>query len=204
MESETVTLDIDEYRLLVAMRYLNACEAICRGLKNACGTNDFFFLVSLRSFIEYSRRGIWFLVWATDEQVRQAEDLTFEKPGSPPVAAMDELIVKAMGKGNRSPLRTMVKGTNTTFIDCLHALTHGNPISVRFTGLGLEKIFDVNGLLAKAELDLDIFRVLVYRRKLGEKFEDIWKVLSPISDQPTTLRTNALIAADLLMKSGKI
>src|SRR5271170_570399 len=152
MESETVTLDIDEYRLLVAMRYLNACEAICRGLKNACGTNDFFFLVSLRSFIEYSRRGLWFLAWATEEQLRQAEDLTFERPGSPSVAAMDELIIKAMGKGNRSPLRTKVKGTNTTVIDCLHALTHGNPISVRLTGLGLDKIFDVKGMLARSEL----------------------------------------------------
>lgn len=204
MDSETKDLDINEYRLLVAMRYLNASEDICRGLKHECGTNDFFFLVSLRSFIEYSRRGIWFLVWATDEQLKQAEDLTFEHPGSPSVAAMDELIVKAMGKGNLSPLKTKIKGTKTRFIDCLHALTHGNPISVRLVGLGLDKFFNVNGLLARAELDLDIFKVIVYRRLLGEKIENIWKILAPISNQPEAVRANALIAADLLKKSGKI
>jgi hypothetical protein len=35
------------------------------------------FLVTLRSFIEHSRRGIWFLARAGEEKLKKAEHLTF-------------------------------------------------------------------------------------------------------------------------------
>jgi hypothetical protein len=81
--SEVVQLNADQYRLLVAVRYLNAGEALCKGLQSQQGINDFYFLVTLRSFIEYTRRGIWFLAWASEEDLRKAERLTFKQPGSP-------------------------------------------------------------------------------------------------------------------------
>src|ERR1019366_9005314 len=86
--SDIVQLEMDQYRLLVALRYLNASEAICNGLQRQRGVNDFHFLVTLRSFIEYTRRGIWFLAWASEEKLRAAGTLTFDRAGSPGLAAM--------------------------------------------------------------------------------------------------------------------
>jgi hypothetical protein len=63
----------------VAVRYLNASEAFFNGLKQQQGKNDFHFLVTMRSFIEYTRRGIWFLVWSVDHELEIAEQLTFER-----------------------------------------------------------------------------------------------------------------------------
>lgn len=94
MPNSVVDLDIEKYRLLVAMRYLNS------------SANDFHFLVTLRSFMEYTRRGIWFLVWADEETLRAAERLTFQKPGSPGLMAMDKLVNEALGKGRVSHLET--------------------------------------------------------------------------------------------------
>ena len=68
----TVLTDLTNYRLLVAIRYLNASEELWRGLKEEQGTNDFHFLVTLRSFIEYTSRGIWFLAWATEKRLERA------------------------------------------------------------------------------------------------------------------------------------
>jgi hypothetical protein len=86
----------------------------------------------MRSFIEYTRRGVWFLAWAIDEQVRVVKKLTFQKPGSPSVAATDKLINESLGLGKLSHLLAPVKDINNEqFLDCLHALTHGNSISGR-------------------------------------------------------------------------
>ncbi len=199
-----VQLDGDQYRLLVAVRYLNASEAICKGLQRQRGVNDFHFLVTLRSFIEYTRRGIWFLAWASDKFLRRAEHLTFRKIGDPNLAAMDAMINKALGKARVSPLMDKLPGINEPFLQCLHALTHGHPISVRMTTFGLDKIFNTAELLARVELDLDIFRVLLYRRVLGEDIGAIWKMLAPIRNRPADLRANARIAAHLLQQSNKL
>jgi hypothetical protein len=202
--SDVVQLDRGQYRLLVALRYLNASELICKGMQTQRGVNDFYFLITLRSFIEYSRRGIWFLVWASDEILRQAEVPTFGQPGSPPLVEMDAMINDALGQGKVSHLKDKLQGINEPFLDCLHALTHGNPISVRMTTYGLDRIFNTEKLLAKVELDLDVFRVVVYRRALGDDIGAIWKMLGPIHNQPAEVRGNALIAAHLLQQSGKL
>jgi hypothetical protein len=201
--SDIVQSDMDQYRLLVAARYLNASEDICKGLQRQRGVNDFHFLVTLRSFIEYTRRGIWFLAWASEKTLRKAEKLTFERPGSPDLASMDAMINEALGKGKASPLMDKLPGINEPFLNCLHALTHGNPIAVRMTAFGLDKIFDTEGLLAKVELELDIFRIVFYRRMLGEDINAIWKMLAPIHNRPADVRANVRIAAHLLQRSGK-
>ncbi len=202
--SDIVQLDRGQYRLVVALRYLNACEAICKGMQTQRGVNDFYFLITLRSFIEYSRRDIWFLVWASDEILRQAEKPTFKQPSSPPLVEMDAMINDALGQGKVSHLKDKLQGINEPFLHCLHALTHGNPISVRMTTYGLDKIFNTQKLLARVELGLDIFRAVLYRRILGEDIGGIWKMLGPIHDQPAEMRGNAQIAAHLLMQSGKL
>lgn len=201
--SDVVQLDEDEYRLLVAAQYLNASEAIYKGLRRQRGVNDFHFLVTLRSFIEYTRRGIWFLVWANRESLRKAEQLTFKEPGSPRLASMDAMINQALGEGKVSHLNNKLPGINEPFLHCLHALTHGNPISVRMIAFGLDKIFNTAGLLARAEMDLAVFRVLLYRRMMGEDIAGIWKMLAPIHNRPDDMKANALIAAHELKQSGK-
>ena len=182
--------------MLVAIRYLNASQAIFNGLKQQQGKNDFHFLVTIRSFIEYTRRGIWFLVWAMDYELEIAEQLTFDRAGSPSLVEMDKMINDALGRGHISPLVEKVALINNEpFIDALHALTHGNPISVRMFGFGLNKIFQTNMLLLRAELELNWFRVLLYRRVLGEDLCDIWNILKPINNQPEAMRSAAVKAA---------
>ncbi len=200
--SKVVQLKVDQYRLVVAMRYLNASEAIFKGLQRQRGVNDFHFLVTLRSFIEYTRRGIWFLAWASEKRLRKAEDLTFREAGSPDLKTMDAMINEALGAGKVSHLMDKLPGINEPFLHCLHALTHGNPISVRMTTFGLDKIFNTGQLLARAELDLDIFRVVLYRRVLGDHTNAIWQVLTPIHNRPADVRANVLAAAQLLQQSG--
>jgi hypothetical protein len=202
--SDIAQLDINQYRQVVALRYLNASEDLCKGLQRQRGVNDFHFLVTLRSFIEYTRRGIWFLAWASEKAIRKAERLTFERPGSPDLASMDAMINEALGDGKVSPLMNNLPGINEPFLNCLHALTHGNPISVRMTTFGLDKIFNTAGLLAKVELDLGIFRIILYRRMLGEDINAIWKMLAPIHNRPADVQANVLIAAHLLQQSGKL
>jgi hypothetical protein len=202
--NDFVQLESDQYRLLVAVQYLNASETICKGLQRQRGVNDSHFLVTLRSFIEYTRRGIWFLVWADEEALKKARKLTFKAPGSPRLVAMDAMINEALGKGKASTLMNKTPGINEPFLDCLHALTHGNPISVRMIAFGLDKIFDCAGLLAKAEIELGIFRIIFYRRMLGDGINAIWRMLASIHDRPDDVQANVLIAADLLKKSGKL
>ena len=203
MAKDTVQLTLEQYRKFVAVQYLNASAFLYDGLKCQQGKNDFHFVVSMRSFIEYTRRGIWFLAWASDEQVRAVKKLTFQKPGSPGVAAMDKLINEALGLGKVSHLMAPVRDINNEpFLDCLHALTHGNPISVRMVAFGVDKMFKTNMLLIRAETDLNLFRILLYRRMLGEELKNIWKMLGGIHNQPDTIRTNVRIAAHLVKQAG--
>jgi hypothetical protein len=198
-----VQLPADKYRLLVAVRYLNASDELFKGLKQLQSKNDFHFVVTMRSFIEYTRRGIWFLVWAKKAKLQAAEHLTFERPDSPPLAEMDRLINKALGNGNVSHLLDPIPPINNEpFINALHALTHGNPISVRILGFGLDKIFQTNMMLARAELELNWFRVLLYRRMLREEFADIWKLLRPIHNRPLEMRNAAIQAGKDVHKAG--
>lgn len=203
MGNETVSLDYKQYRQLVAVQYLNAADQIFKGLKQQQGTNDFHFVVTLRSFIEYTRRGIWFLVWATDDQIKEASELTFERPGSPGLVAMDQMINVALGNGNISHLSTPVPPINNEpFVDALHALTHGNPISVRMFAFGLSNIFHTDKLLQRAELELDWFRLLLYRHMLGDSFADLWKLIMPIHNDPTEMRRLVLEAAKRVKDAG--
>jgi hypothetical protein len=199
----TVSLSLDKYRLLVAVQYLNASDALFAGLERQQATNNFHFLVTLRSFIEYTRRGVWFLAWASEDRLREVKNLTFDRPGSPDLAAMDAKIQKALGQGNKSPLLAPIKEINgEPFINCLHALTHGNPISVRMLSFGLDHIFQTNMLLLKAETDLNLFRILLYRKMLGENLKDVWKMLSTIHNQPEAMKTNAKVAAHQVKTAG--
>jgi hypothetical protein len=200
--TDTALLTASKYRLLVAIRYLNASEALFKGMEKQRGVNDLHFLVTLRSFIEYTRRGIWFLAWASNQQLRSAERLTFQRSGSPHLVRMDEMINKALGLGRVCHLLRKVDRVNEPFLDCLHALTHGNPISVRMFGIGLEKIFQVEKLLLRAEMELNMFRILVYRRAVGEELNSVWSILAPINDRPDDMKTNAKIAGVNVKKAG--
>jgi hypothetical protein len=157
----------------------------------------------MRSFIEYTRRGIWFLVWADDEHVMNVRKLTFQKPGSPSVPKMDAMINQALGEGNVSHLTRPIKEINNEpFLDCLHALTHGNPISVRMISFGVDKIFEIDKLLLRAETDLNLFGILLFRKMLGEDPHDIFKSIAAIHNQPETMRTNVRIAGLRLKAAG--
>jgi hypothetical protein len=200
--SNVVRLSAAQYRLVLATQYWNCSRAIFEGLKLQCGANDFHFLISLRSFIEYTRRGIWFLAWASDEKLLRAQKLTFERSGSPDLVRMDELINEALGLGKKSHLRNPVAGINEPFIDCLHALTHGNPISARFMAFGLDKIFQTGNLLTRAEMEMDLFSILLFRRVLGEDAQSIWKTLATIHNRPGDMKANARISAHRLNEAG--
>jgi hypothetical protein len=191
-----------DYRLLVGARYLDASDRILGGMRAVHQDNPFHFLVSLRSFIEYTRRGIWFLVWASNDQLRAAEHLTFRQAGSPPLAKMDAMINKAMGNGSVSHLTTLVDVVNEPFIDCLHALTHGNPVSVRFIAMELTNVFDIPKFMARAEHELNIFRLLLYRRVAGVPQNEIWNLLKPIHNSPQLLYEEVLKAAADVKKQG--
>jgi hypothetical protein len=201
--SGTVPLDKGKYRLFIAIQYLNASEAIFEGLQRQQGVNNFHFLITLRSFIEYTRRGIWFLVWASSERLVDATKLTFSRPRSPALTTMDVMLNEALGKGKVSALTAIIPEMNEPFVNCLHALTHGSPLSVRMIAFGLDKIFDTAGFMARAQADLNIFRILLYRRMLDEKQEEVWKMLSTIHNSSDDLSANARIAAHLLKQSGK-
>ena len=115
---------------------------------------------------------------------------------------MDEMINEALGRGKVCPLKNPISGIDEPFINLLHALTHGNPISVRVLGFGLEKIFQTDKLLQKAEADLNLFRVLIYRRMLGDELIDIWKMLGAIYHDPEALKASAITAAKQVKDSG--
>ena len=119
--NDIAQLDGSQYRALVALRYVNACEAICKGMRTQRAVNDFYFVITLRGFIEYSRRGIWFLVWASDEVLRQAEKPTFKQPSSPPLVEMDAMINDALGQAKVPHLINKLEDINEPFLHCLHA-----------------------------------------------------------------------------------
>lgn len=198
----TTQLDMNKYRQLVAIRYLNSSEDICKGLHQQSGVNDFHVLISMRSFIEYTRRGIWFLAWATDNQLAKAENPTFMEAGSPDLKTMDAMINDALGLGKQSPLMNILPGINEPYLKCLHALTHGNPISVRMSAIGLHKLFDLKNMLIRADMELNIFRILLYRKMLGEDLKDIWQMLATINNKPIEVLANVTIAAHALKQAG--
>lgn len=205
MTDEAVQMTLGQDRKFVAIQYLNASASLFNGLKGQQGKNNFHFVVTMRSFIEYSRRGIWFLAWATEEQLRSVTRLTFEAPGSPRIAKMDAMINEALGLGKVSHLMDPVREINNEpFLNCLHALTHGNPISVRMVAFGVDRIFQTDKLLVRAETDLNLFRILLYRRILGEELRDIWKMLATIHNQPETMKAKVMIADDLVKQRGLI
>ncbi len=203
MTIETVQMTPEKYRQFVAVQYLNASNALFEGLKTQQGKNNFHFMTTVRSFIEYTRRGIWFLAWATDEQLRAVSKVTFQRPGSPSLEKMDALINEALGDGKVSHLMNPIKEINNEpYLHLLHALTHGNPISVRMVSFGVDKVFQTDKLLMRAETDLNLFRVLLYRVMLGEELKSIWKVLGPIHNDPQTMKANVMIAAKLVQDAG--
>jgi hypothetical protein len=201
--TETISLDKDQQCKLLAVEYLNACDQIFSGLKRQHKENTFHFLITLRSFIEYTRRGIWFLCWANPEKIKEARNPTFAKPGSPDLVTMDEMINEKLGKGKVSSLMLESPGIKEPFVDILHALTHGNPLAVRLIALGLDKTFNAEMLLARAEYDLNLFRILLWRRMLGETQKDTWKILSGIHNHPAQVEACVKEAAFLLKRSGK-
>jgi hypothetical protein len=190
--------------MVLAGQYLTASEALFSGLQTLRGNNDFHFVVTIRSFIEYTRRGIWLLVWATESELLEAGKATFQRSPGPSLTEMDGLINQALGGNGKSDLRRKMPGIKEPFINCLHALTHGNPISARMLVMGINQIFDTSGLLGRAEIDLGVFRILMYRKMLGQDFKSIWNLLTPIQNQPETIKANVLIAAYELKQSGKI
>jgi hypothetical protein len=198
----TVKAKPKEYRLLIGARYLDASDRLLKGMTAVHQTNPFHFLVSLRSFIEYTRRGIWFLVWASNEQLRAAEHLTFKQAGSPPLIKMDAMLQNAMGAGKVSHLADPVSGINEPFIDCLHAMTHGNPVSVRFIAMELTKVFNIPKFLARAEHELNIFRLLLYRQVAEMPQNEIWNLLKPIHENPQLLYKEVIKAASDVKKQG--
>lgn len=203
MAGKIIQMTPEQYRQFVAIQYLNASAFLFDGLKSQQGKNNFHFVVTMRSFIEYTRRGIWFLAWATEQQLRSVKKLTFQASGSPGIAKMDAMINDALGRGKVSHLMDPMKEINNEpFLHCLHALTHGNPISVRMVAFGVDKIFKTDMLLLRAETDLNLFRILLYRRMLGEDLKDIWKMLGTIHNQPDTLKTNVMMAAHLVKQAG--
>jgi hypothetical protein len=141
-------------------------------------------------------------VWASNAQLKEAEHLTFKQAGSPPLTKMDAMLNKAMGAGKVSHLTVIVDGVNEPFIECLHALTHGNPVSVRFIAMDLALIFDLPRILARAEHELNIFRLLLYRRVAGMPQNDVWKLLTPVHDKPQLLYEEVLKAAADVHKQG--
>lgn len=199
------TYDLDEahFRKLVAVQYINATREIFRGMKQLVGSNNFLVLVCLRSFIEYTRRGIWLLFFAKAESVLATRNLSFMESGTDIITA-DKRISNALQLGDVSSLLEPVPGVGEPFIKCLHALTHGNPIITRVLAFGLDKYFNTPMLVARAEVDYHMFFILVGRQLLGQNSEVTWKTLTAIHKNPDDMRANALIVADLLRKRGDL
>jgi hypothetical protein len=54
----------------------------------------------------------------------------------------------------------------------------------------------------RAEVDLNIFRILLYRKAAGQELRTIWNMLSTIHDSPDNLKANVMIAAHQLKEKG--
>ena len=61
--------------------------------------------------------------------------------------------------------------------------------------MGLSNVFDTEELLLRAEQDLNIFKVLLYRRLAGEPLNEIWKRLAEVHGRRDLLAANVAIAA---------
>lgn len=194
-------LDEAQYRKFVAIQFLNASGAILRGMKQLLGSNDFLALVSLRSFIEYTRRGVWLLFFAKPKALQNTRKLSFMESGTD-IIAMDKRYNESLGLGSVSYLSLPVAGVNEPFINCLHALTHGNPIMARAVSVGLDTVFNTKMLVARAEMEHHIFVILLGRQLLGQDEATTWKLLAEINNKPNDVRANAAIVWHSLEKAG--
>jgi len=176
-------LSPEKARLFVGVKYLNASTFLFQGLKRSAGTNDFHFLVTLRSFIDYTRRGIWYLVWASEDhiQIAMPPSFTFKQTGIPDTIGIDSKIRHAIGLSPKSPLGAPLPGLKgEKFLDCLHSLTHGNPAAVTMLARGLRNFFDIDNYLVGAEEYLAQFQIILYRLAVGEKIGSIWQTLGVV------------------------
>jgi hypothetical protein len=57
--------------------------------------------------------------------------------------------------------------------------------------------------MARAELEVAIFKILVYRHIFGEGFKDVWKMLQPIVTDLAVVQNQVLLAARQFKESGK-
>jgi hypothetical protein len=199
----TTDQDLDEaqYRKFVAIQFLNASGAILQGMKRLLGWNDFLALISLRSFIEYTRRGVWLLFFAKTKSLMATRNLSFMESGAD-LITMDKRYNQALGLGEISYLQTLVAGINEPFIDCLHALTHGNPIIARAASVGLDSVFNAKMLVLRAEMEHHMFLILLGRQLLGQDPQTTWKKLAEINNKPDEVRANAEIVGRLLKEAG--
>ena len=194
---ESHDLDEAQFRKVVAVQYINASSEILRGMKQLVGANNFLVLVCFRSFIEYTRRGIWLLFFAKTKSLLATRKLSFMESGTDIITA-DKRISKSLGRGEVSGLLDPVAGVGEPFMNCLHALTHGNPIMTRMLAFGLDKCFNTPMLVVKAEAEYHMFLILLGRQLLGQDSEVTWKTLSTIYNRPNDLRDNARIVVHLL------
>lgn len=196
-DPESHDLDESQFRKLVAVQYINATSEILRGMKQLVGSNNFLVLVCLRSFIEYTRRGIWLLFFAKTDSLLATRKLSFMENGTDVITA-DKRISQSLELGDISSLLDPVPGIGEPFIKCLHALTHGNPIITRILAFGLDNYFNTPMLVARAEMDYYMFLILLGRQLLGQSSDVTWKTLTAIRNNPGDMRANALIVSHLL------
>lgn len=194
-------LDETQYRKLVAIQYINASGAILQGMKKLLGWNDFLALVSLRSFIEYTRRGVWLLFFAKPKALYATRNISFMESGTD-IITMDKRYNESLGLGLISYLSSPVPGVNEPFINCLHALTHGNPIMARAASIGLHTVFDAKMLVTKADMEYNMFVILLGRLLLGDEAAITWKKLAQINNKPAEVRAEAVIVTQLLKHAG--
>jgi len=120
------------------------------------------------------------------------------------VITADKRINKSLGRGEVSPLLDPVPGVGEPFMNCLHALTHGNPIMTRMLAFGLDRSFNTPMLVVKAEVDYHMFLVLLGRQLLGQDPAVTWKALGSIYNKPNDMRDNARIVVHLLRQQGDL
>jgi hypothetical protein len=192
--SSVNSMPAEQRRMLFGVQYWTACHLICEGMKAVKASNHFYVAVTLRSFIEYHRRGIWFLMFATDQEVLDSAELTFERGGNRSLLAMDKMIHSALGfVVAKSPLESPVIGLGKPepFIDALHAITHGNPIAVRMATFGVDKVIQIEPTVERVDSERDWFTIVLSRRILKHPNATIWSDLAPIHNQPAALKAAA-------------
>lgn len=194
---ESHDLDEAQFRKVVAVQYINASSEILRGMKQLVGANNFLVLVCLSQLhrIHKARNMASFL--CETKSLLATRKLSFMESGTDIITA-DKRISKSLGRGEVSGLLDPVAGVGEPFMNCLHALTHGNPIMTRMLAFGLDKCFNTPMLVVKAEAEYHMFLILLGRQLLGQDSEVTWKTLSTIYNRPNDLRDNARIVVHLL------